>query len=35
LIGSTAITLGYTVVTNNEKHFKKIPDLKIVNWYKK
>jgi len=32
LIGSTAITLGYTVVTNNEKHFKKIPDLKIVNW---
>ena len=35
LIGSTAITFGYTVVTNNEKHFKKIPDLKIVNWYKK
>jgi tRNA(fMet)-specific endonuclease VapC len=33
LIGSTAITLGYTVVTNNEKYFKKIPDLKIVNWY--
>lgn len=32
LIGSTAITLGYTVVTNNEKHFKKIPDLKITNW---
>ena len=35
LIGSTAITFGYTVVTNNVKHFKKIPDLKIVNWYKK
>jgi len=32
LIGSTAITLGYTVVTNNEKHFSKIPDLKIANW---
>jgi len=32
LIGSTAITYGYTLVTNNEKHFKKIPDLKFVNW---
>jgi tRNA(fMet)-specific endonuclease VapC len=32
LIGSTAITLGYTLVTNNQKHFEKIPDLKIVNW---
>jgi len=34
LIGSTAITLGYTLVTNNEKHFSKIPDLKITNWMK-
>lgn len=34
LIGSTAITCGYTLVTNNEKHFKKIPDLKVVNWVK-
>lgn len=34
LIGSTAITLGYTLVTNNEKHFSKIPDLKIANWMK-
>jgi tRNA(fMet)-specific endonuclease VapC len=34
LIGATAITLGLTVVTNNEKHFSKIPDLKIVNWAK-
>ncbi len=32
LIGSTAITYGYTLVTNNEKHFNKIPDLKVVNW---
>ncbi len=32
LIGSTAITYGYTLVTNNEKHFKKIPGLKVVNW---
>jgi len=34
LIGSTAITCGYTLVTNNEKHFKKIPELKVVNWAK-
>ena len=34
LIGSTAITCGYTLVTNNERHFKKIPDLKMVNWAK-
>ena len=32
LIASTAITYGYTLVTNNEKHFKKIPGLKFVNW---
>ncbi len=32
LIGSTAITYGYTLVTNNEKHFIKIPGLKVVNW---
>ena len=34
LIGSTAMTLGYTVVTNNEKRFKKIPELKVTNWTK-
>ena len=34
LIGSTAITCGYTLVTNNEKHFNKIPDLMMVNWTK-
>jgi len=34
LIGSTAITCGYTLVTNNERHFRKIPDLKIANWTK-
>ena len=32
LIGATAITYGLTVVTNNEKHFSKIPDLKFDNW---
>ena len=32
LIGATALTHGYTLVTNNEKHFAKIPDLDFVNW---
>ena len=35
LIGSTALTINYTIVTNNEKHFSKIPGLKIENWKKK
>jgi len=34
LIGATAITYGLTLVTNNEKHFSKIPDLRIENWVK-
>ena len=34
LIGATAITFGYTLVTNNEKHFLKIPNLTVVNWMK-
>ncbi|ABZ98437.1 Conserved hypothetical protein [Leptospira biflexa serovar Patoc strain 'Patoc 1 (Paris)'] len=34
LIGSTALFLNYTLVTNNEKHFSLIPDLKIENWSK-
>jgi tRNA(fMet)-specific endonuclease VapC len=34
LIGATAISLGLCVVTNNERHFMKIPDLKIANWAK-
>jgi predicted nucleic acid-binding protein len=32
LIGATALTLGYCVVTNNERHFSKIPGLDVVNW---
>jgi len=32
LIGATALSHGYRIVTNNADHFKKIPDLKIVNW---
>ena len=32
LIASTAITMSYSLVTNNEKHFSKVRGLKIVNW---
>lgn len=32
LIGCTALSLNYTVVTNNQKHFRKIPGLKLINW---
>jgi tRNA(fMet)-specific endonuclease VapC len=32
LIAATAITLGYSVVSNNEKHFSMIPDLQFENW---
>lgn len=35
LIASTALTLNYTLVTNNEKHFKRIDGLVIDNWSKK
>lgn len=35
LIASTAFTLNYTLVTNNEKHFSKIRGLKVENWNKK
>jgi tRNA(fMet)-specific endonuclease VapC len=32
LIGATALTLGYCVVSNNEKYFKMISGLKLDNW---
>ncbi len=32
LIGATALSYNYTLVTNNEKHFNKIEGLKIENW---
>jgi len=32
LIGCTALTLNYAVVSNNTKHYQKIPGLRIVNW---
>lgn len=34
LIASTALTMNYTLVTNNERHFSKINGLKIENWNK-
>jgi tRNA(fMet)-specific endonuclease VapC len=32
IIASTALVLNYRLVTNNEKHFKRIPGLHIENW---
>ena len=32
LIAATAIFEGYTVVTNNTKHFKRIPEISVTNW---
>ena len=32
LIAATAITMNYTLVTNNERHFSRIPGLQIENW---
>jgi tRNA(fMet)-specific endonuclease VapC len=32
LIGAHALALGVTLVTNNEREFGRIPDLKIENW---
>ena len=34
LIAASAITNGFTLATNNEKHFKRINDLVIENWLK-
>lgn len=34
LIAATALTMNFILVTNNEKHFRKIAGLKIENWSK-
>lgn len=34
LIAATAISVGYCVVSNNDKHFTKIPDIRYENWSK-
>lgn len=33
-IGAHALALGLTLITNNEREFKRIPKLKIENWTK-
>jgi tRNA(fMet)-specific endonuclease VapC len=32
VIAATAISLGYRLVTNNVRHFRRITELKIENW---
>ncbi len=32
MIAGHAMSIGYTVVTNNVKEFSRVPDLKIENW---
>lgn len=32
MIAAHALTLGLTLVTNNEKHFKRVAGLKLVSW---
>lgn len=34
VIAATAISYNYCLVTNNEKHFKMVPGLKLENWAK-
>ena len=32
LIAATALTQGFTVVTNNVRHFERIPGLRVEDW---
>jgi len=32
VIASTALVLNYALVTNNERHFRYIPGLRVENW---
>lgn len=32
VIAATAISLGYRLVTNNERHFRRIEELQLENW---
>ena len=34
LIAAHALSINCTLVTNNEKEFTRVPDLKIINWAK-
>jgi predicted nucleic acid-binding protein len=33
MIAAHAVTLGLTLVTNNERHFKRVAGLKVVSWF--
>jgi len=32
IVASTAMHLSYALVTNNVRHFQRIPDLTVENW---
>lgn len=32
IIGVTALTMGYSVITNNTRHFSRIPGLTVSSW---
>lgn len=32
LVAAHALTLGLTVVTNNTRHFSRVPGLAVANW---
>ena len=34
IIAATALSFNYILVTNNEKHFNRVPALQIENWAK-
>lgn len=34
IIAATALSMGYSIVTNNEKNFSRIPNLTLHNWMK-
>jgi tRNA(fMet)-specific endonuclease VapC len=34
MIAAHAFSLNVTIITNNEREFRRIPDLKIENWFK-
>ncbi|HEV8432419.1 MAG TPA: hypothetical protein VGR95_03325 [Thermoanaerobaculia bacterium] len=33
MIAAHAITRRVTLVTNNERHFSRVPALRVVNWF--
>jgi tRNA(fMet)-specific endonuclease VapC len=32
LIAAQALRLGFPIVTNNRKHFERVPDLEVIDW---